>query len=441
MRRPDEDRGSALVLAIFVLVLLTGMGTALLFLSRNEARMGQAGLRVKKAFYLAESGLEDGRVTLFNVNGPGSFDDDLATAAGLNGVIDFDPIAVQPVYDSAGNVTGFSGVGDDVPIAALTTLGTTDDPGWYAAFLSNDAIEGSDEIDDDNKRVTISGVGGGRERSVEVVQAIIRPTILIPEVPAAAITMLGPVPFFDNGMSNAQSHTGDDCGATGGMFAPIVGAIGSTSTSTVQTAMNRPDDFSSGPLPYVGEDTVGDLTNASDPIVAASGHGTIDPFWLDCIALRELMLELALNADYFCDTDVETCSIPATTASSVTFIDGDLAQTPSGPNYGVLAITGKLVYKGNTGWDGIILAIGEGFILRNGGGGGNPSGAVVMANIDPTPDGLNADKSDWCATLPGFGQAHYDTTGGGNSTVEWCTTNIEASNSIRNYRVVEFLQR
>ena len=65
-----------------------------------------------------------------------------------------------------------------------------------------------------------------------------------------------------------------------------------------------------------------------------------------------------------------------------------------------------------------------------------------MANIDPTPDGPNADKSDWCTTPPdGFSNVQYDTSGGGNSKVEWCTGKINAANSTRSYRVVEFLQR
>ena len=65
-----------------------------------------------------------------------------------------------------------------------------------------------------------------------------------------------------------------------------------------------------------------------------------------------------------------------------------------------------------------------------------------MANIDPTPNGPNADKSDWCTTPPdGFDSVQYDTNGGGSSETEWCTGNINAANSTRSYRVVEFLQR
>jgi len=429
-------------MAMFALVLLSGMGVALLFLSRNESKMSQANLRLRKAFYLAESGLEDARTTLFLLNGEGPFSDDLATAAGPDGVMDFDPENLTGVYDGNGNVTGFAGFGDDVPLRAMTSLATAESPGWYAAFLTNDAID-VDPVVDTNERVMITAVGVGAHRSLEIVQAIVRPYQYVPSVPAAAVTMLGPLPSYDNGNSVAQSHTGNDCGVPGGAFAPIIGTIGSAASGQVEGDMNRPDTFSSGPLPFEGGDTIGDLTDPTDPIVADAGHGTIDPVWEDCEALKEMMLNLALNADYYCNPDLASCSLPSTSAADdVIFIDGDLTTTPHASFTGILAITGKLTYKGNTDWDGVILVIGEGIIERNGGGSSQPSGSVIIAAIDPTPDGPNADKSDWCTTPPdGFSSARYYTTGGGNSEVEWCTGNVDAANSTRSYRVVEFLQR
>ncbi len=441
--KAEDSRGSALVMAIFVLVLLSGMGTALLFLSRNESKMSQANLRLRKAFYLAESGLEDARTTLFFANGEDPFDDDLEAAAGVDLVIDFDPDNLAAVYDGNGNVTGFTGFDDDVPLRTMTSLTSPANPGWYAAFLTNDPIDDVlDPVVDTNDRVMITAVGAGADRSLEIVQAIIRPYQFLPSVPAAAVTLLGPLPSYNNGMSNAQWHTGNDCGVPDGAYAPIVGAIGYDASAQVKGDMSRPELFSSGPLPFEREATIGDLTNPLDPIVADAGHGTIDPVWEECEALKEMMLNLALNADYYCNTDTDSCSIPSTGPDDVIFIDGDLANTPAGSYSGILAITGSLVYNGNTGWDGIILAIGEGVIVRFGGGTGLPSGALVVAAIDPTPDGPNADKSDWCTTPPdGFDNAEYDTAGAGNSEVEWCTGNINAANATRSYRVVEFLQR
>lgn len=442
----EKQDGSALVLAIFTLVLLTGMGTALLFLSQHEARMAQASLRAKKAFFLAEAGLEDGRGTLFALNGENPFSDDLDTTAGADDEIDFDAAAIEAVYDGDGNVTGFTGFDDDVPLRPLTAFSSSSDPGWYIAFLTNDPLETATNKTDGNDRVMITGVGAGRDRSLEVVQAIIEPFQPLPPVPPAAITMLGEDPVFDNGSSGAQSHTGSDCGIPGGPFAPIVGTISSSANDAVQQVVedNRPEAFTSGSgsPPYEGPGTIGNLNDPLDPIVAAAGHGTIDPMWTDCQALKEMVEGLALRSFYYCNTDVESCSFPVTTPDSIVFVDGDLTSGPGSANSGVLVVTGHLTYHGNTEWNGIVMVIGEGSILRNGGGNGNPSGAMIVANIDPTPDGPNADKSDWCTTPPdGFGQATYHTNGGGNSTVTWCTDYIDDANPVTSYRVTEFVQR
>jgi len=440
------SRGSALIMAVFVLALITGMGTALLFLSQHEARMGRSGLRAKQAFYLAEAGIEDGRMTLYNANSGGVLSPELAVAAGADGVIDFDPQNVQLTFSSDGRISAISGFDDDVPIRAMTTLTdpVTNASGSYVAFLTNDPLEGTASVTDNNGRVMLTSLGGTDGTTVEMVQAVVEPYRYIPELPAAAITMVGPLPVFDNGNSAAQAYSGSDCGVGGGAYAPIIGTTDPLAADAVKTGMNcvRPTTFVSGP--FSCEDTVGDLTDPTDPIVIGANQGTIEPSWTDCDAMKAMVINLMNHADYYCNTDDPGgCSIPSPAApDEVIFIDGDVAGTPAGNHAGILVVTGSLVYKGNTAWDGILLVIGEGLIDRSGGGNFTPSGAMIVANIDPTPDGPNADKSDWCTTPPdGFGQAEYETSGAGTSEVEWCTGNIASSNSIRNYKVVEFLQR
>jgi Tfp pilus assembly protein PilX len=84
-RAPSGERqtGSALVIAVFVLVLVTSLGVALLFLSTNEVQLSQADLRSKTVYYLSEAGLEDSRASVWAANlistNPLSLDDELAT--------------------------------------------------------------------------------------------------------------------------------------------------------------------------------------------------------------------------------------------------------------------------------------------------------------------------------------------------------------------------
>lgn len=434
----DREQGTALVLAVFVMALLTGLGTALLFLSQQVMRTSRASLLEKAAFYVAEAGVEDARLTLFQADADRDPSNNLAAAAGPDHLIDFDPDAVRAVYDSTGKVTGFTGFDDDVPLRAPTSLGGGT---WYAAFLTNDPLEGRTNLVDGNQRVMITAIGAGERRSLEVVQAIVEQHRVLPPVPPAAVIMLGPLPaFFDNGNSGAQTHTGNDCGVAGGAYAPIVGTVGPASRQQVQNDINRPENFSSGP--FTGTATVGDLTNLSDPIVAAAGHGIIDPVWANCTELKALVEGLRQSANYYCNADVQSCSFSTIGANSVVFIDGDLSNTPNGTYSGILVVTGSLTYSGNTGWDGVVLVVGEGRVMRSGGGGGKPSGGLIIAAVDPTPAGPATDRSDWCtAGSGGYLRSFYDASGGGNSTVQWCSSKINSANDVRSYRIVEFRER
>ncbi len=428
-------------MALFVIIVLTGMGIALMMLSQGEMEMNQGDLRAKRTFFISEAGLEDARMSLLTAE-DGDWTNDLQAVAGANGVIDFDPSLINAaVTASGGAVTGlsFSTAIDDAPLRAPTLFASASPPGWYMAYLTNDPADtgGTGSVTDTNDRVMLTGIGMGSEDSMEIVQAIVEPVQFLPSVPRAAISLLGEtLPSFDNGNSNAQTHSGDDCGVSGAPYVPIVGSVTPAGKTEIQDDMNRPNNFTSGP--YTGQDTIADLTDPADPV----GGGTvIDPFWTDCPAVKQMVLDLIAKADYYCNTDISTCAPPAMTPGQITVIDGDF--TTNRDSGGVLLVTGRLTYRGNHAWDGIVLVVGEGSMLRNGGGNGKPRGAVVVANVDPSTGGLYADKSDWCTSAgsDGFGEAEYDTNGGGNSDVMYCSTSIDGANPVSTYKVTEFLQR
>jgi hypothetical protein len=435
--RDSDERGSALILAILVLVLLASSGIALLYLSQTEQRMSVASLRTKQAFYLAEAGIEDGRMTLLATNGGGTFNDDLDAAAGGDNTVSLDASTLSPIYDGAGNVTGFNGVGDDVPVRALSAFGTGSGPGWYAAFLTNDPVElpGS-PLFDNNGRVMITAIGVGDDRAVEVAQAIIEPVNLLPLIPPATIMLLGPTPVFDGGNSNASGYSGNDCGGTGGIpdyYVPVVGTIGSSAEASAEDDLGNPT-YESGD--YENEDTISDLTDPSDPYTP----GTVDPAWTDCQALHDMIEALRDEAHWVCSSSCGT--LPATTGSSVSFIDTTVTLGPGHIGSGLLVVTGRLRLNGGSSFDGLIMVIGQGEIERSGGGGGDYSGSTIVADI-AGPNNVYGDGDD-CSGGPnndGFGIASYTVSGGGNSQVEYCTDALTDVNPVTTYRVVEFLQR
>ena len=430
----QQERGSALVMAVFVLALLTAMGAALMFLSQTEVTMSRASLKPKQAFFLAEAGLEQARQALWFVNRAQDFDDDLLTASGGAGdAIDFSPDSIAPVFDSNGNVTGFTGYGNDTPLVATQTL----DGGWYAAFMTNDLGEGrANEVDTDN-RVIIAGVGVGPDQSFEVVEAVIDIDPFLPQMPPATIFLLGPTPAFSSATSKVKDYSGEDCGVAGGDYYPIVGTIGSAAEADAEAGVNpNPDWYSNGGQP--ADDTISDMTaspvdSMSDPTFA------LDSEWQDCDAVKAMVLGMRAAADVICPagSSLAGCpGIPANSPRRLIFVDGDFSVGPGGPEFGVLVVTGQLVMSGNASWTGLILVVGEGSFRMNGAGNGEVIGGMIVANIDGSDNVFPT--GDDCTS--GFGASVYDERGGGNAGTTYCSTALNITEQAWPYDILEFRQ-
>jgi hypothetical protein len=430
-RSRRDQRGSALLMAVFVLALLTGLGVSLLFLTGNEITMNRADLSSKQAFSLAEAGLEDGRLTLFATNSGGAFNDTLVTAFGVDGLLNFDPDAIAPVYNSAGELTALSGFGDDQPVRSLTAFGGAQSvPGWYAAFLTNDPTE-LDQKTDSNDRVMLTGIGAGPDGSIEVVQAIIEQLFLTPPLPPAAITMLGPAPVFDGGSSGAKIYSGDDCGGFGdpSIQVPAIGVIGPDAQVDIADNLVKPELYISDV--YIGGETIADLTDSSENLVSEA----LDPIWTDCMALRDMMAAIRDNADVIC-TDL-SCVLPPSAPDRVVFVEGDYT---AGDGQGLLAVTKRLDVLGSWNWDGLVLVIGTGEMVRSGSGNGIIDGGSLVANISG-PDNTLWTDDDCTEGTDGFDSASFITSGGGNSTMSYCQASLNALKLPLPYQIVNFRQR
>ena len=432
--------GSALVVAIFVLALLTSMGAALLFIADSDVKMNKAGLRAKAAFYQAEAGLEAARQALRVQNlasaFPTRFNDELAVAAGGGGIIQLDPATVAPVYNAAGHVTGFTGYGDDVPLVSYTSF----NGGWYAAFLTNDPIDGRANLADTNDRLMITAIGATSDRAVEVIQAIVDRNAF-PPLPAT-ITMLGPSPSnFAGGSSGAKNYEGDDCdGAppyTGvpGLSMPVVGGIGAASEAFLANEVaTKGGTYNSDGL--TGSATADNSTSTADPNWSVLIH----PDWTNCSALQSMAASIKDLADYVCTTASPCSHWGSSTISTITFVEGDLSFGPSDSGMGVLWVTGSLTLRGGTDWEGPIIVVGEGDVQRNGGGSGHTYGGIVVANITG-PDGIYGNGDDCTGGTGGFSPANFDTSGGGNHDTIYCSDAINQAMNGFPFKVVEFRQR
>jgi hypothetical protein len=432
-----SDRGSALVLAVFVLTILSAMGLALHFQSQGELMMSTADRQSRQTYFLAEAGIEAGRQQLFNTNGSGSFDDDLVAAAGANGVIDFDPDTVAAVRDSDGRVTGFTGYGDDQPLLAISSLGT----GWYATFLTDDPANtgGTGSTNDDNDRVLITAVGATRAGAPEIAQAIVEPAPVFPGALPALITMFGETPTFTDVDDATKVFQGDDCGGAGipGFQVPVAGLISTPAEAVVEGGLSANTVYTSGG--QLGHFIVSDVTDPTDPGVTPSSIGTIDPRWIDCDSLRQMAAEVHEVADVVC-IEGFSCTLPPSSPGRVIFAEGDFTLGASDSGAGLLWTTGRLTMDGAASWNGILVVAGEGEFVRSGTGTGKISGAMLIADI-AGPDNAYGTSDDCTGGTAGFAPAVFDESAGGTGATEYCNADVLAATPVTKYAVVEFRQR
>ena len=67
----------------------------------------------------------------------------------------------------------------------------------------------------------------------------------------------------------------------------------------------------------------------------------------------------------------------------ITFVDGNCALPPGG-GAGLLVVTGVLDMTGSADFKGVVLVLGSGQVLRNGGGSDSTLGAIALASFGPT---------------------------------------------------------
>ena len=428
-----NERGSALVMAIFVMALLAAMGMTLLFVTENEARTGQVDQRAKRSFFLAEAGLEKARETMrvdnytdVSAANRQTFDDELVTAAGANGVFNFSPTTLRLVYNSSGVVTGYTGAGDDVPVRAVTAFGS----GFYAAFLTNDIADANTPLTDTNDRVKVTAVGAGANRSMEMVQAVVERTSF-PAMPAT-ITIVGPAADFDGGSSAAKEYSGDDC-AVPGLSLPAIGVFGAGSETTAEVGVQKPASYSEGA--ESGVDTVDDI------------DGVADPMWQDCGFLKETARAVRASADVVGNSATPLASLGTPGDPKIVYIEGDY-NIPGGVNgAGLLFVTGTLTMHGGADWYGTIFVVGDGSMIRSGAGNGDISGAVLVADISG-PD-RNLWTGDDCVGQDGvLGTADdgvatstYNVSGSGTSETGYCSAAISEVQERFPFVIVDFRQR
>jgi hypothetical protein len=199
--------------------------------------------------------------------------------------------------------------------------------------------------------------------------------------------------FTVNGDDAAGTLAGEPAGCTPGKTdKPAIGVWDSQSQTNVIGDLGKPQNYTGvGGTPSV------------QVVYAALGGADVTPSNLDGFVQS---LQSYVTSPVLTGT---VSSLPATTTSSVTYVDGNLSLSGNVSGSGVLVVTGTMTFSGNFSWNGIVLVVGQGQVVHNGGGNGNFNGAIYVAQ---TKDAAGNE-------LTAVGNPHYTWNGGGTNQIQY----------------------
>jgi hypothetical protein len=192
---------------------------------------------------------------------------------------------------------------------------------------------------------------------------------------------------------------------------PILGAVGTTNAQNLwQNSFSR-DKASTFDTNLPISATTGVVADISTPNAALHVTGYV-PFNNSATQAREFIADITKVADTVVNPgeSLPSGALGTTSAPKIVVAKDDL--TFSGDGAGILIVTGELTLSGNFSYDGMILVLGTGRVLRNGGGNGTIRGGILV--------GAYSDNSP-TFDLP----SSFETNGGGNSLIQYCSDTIK----------------
>ena len=293
--------------------------------------------------------------------------------------------------------------------------------------------------------------------------------IALPPVPSA-LTLAGPNPNASFPNSNNYYINGNDVFAAGadpanpncgGQNRPAIGTVqdvgssdgtqtptdvATTSRNTLITDLNASGVKTAN---YTGAD-------ACDPGVpdVQNVQNTANSLYSSVTGLNSVVqnVENAATKTYSGATTLSNAIFGTAANPKVTVVNGDLTLSGTTTGSGILLVTGAINFKGNFSFDGVIMVIGSGVFNAGGGGSGNFTGAVIVANIGgDTPACKSGPASQCYATNPieanlnppavaggppVLGIPSFNFNGGGGNGLQYSSCAIDLANNSASFTVI-----
>ena len=403
-----SERGAALITAILLSLLLLAAGGTLILTATMTGITARDSTAEMQAYYAAEAGVAR---TLQVIRGNVE-----SSPAGTRAT--FHNILCTPTLWTAtsGNVVNVS----DDGVSRFQVMEIMD-PDNYLVKATK-CLEAT--YKPDRLRIRVRGLG--TRDSMKNMEVIVDRYTL--DYPVKSVitsqNQSGTSMPFILGDSNVTTISGADIDSATSISAV---AVNNGDYNTVNNVIDGcdPDGSNCGNGPNV---------TPGDPTVLGSDN---TPGFLETVAKARDFLygpegleQMARNEGrYFTSGPAAIASAEGLGANSpdgvFTFVDGDLIIGPGDPSgQGTLVVTGNLTLNGNFQWNGVIMVLGQGNILREGGGHGDIFGALFIAKFNKT--GADTDL---------FQAPTVNTNGGGSSNIQYSSNYVDMAKAVGGHAV------
>jgi hypothetical protein len=481
--RSRQERGVALLIAIFALLLISVVAIALIVSSGTDSALASNYRTSTGAYYAALAGLEEGRGRLlwknsaFINNNVANFVPSGGATLDVHQVLYIiNPVggeAVVPSDSSNPYADNEYGTEFDWGLGGATLRGpvnsvsqTAGYPGPFFKWVRINPVTehsmGNVDVDGKNAQDRLTplfydGTGLNRtqtgNQALEVtalavlpngakklLQYVVAPPLVL-SFPAA-LTLDGSTPQFTASPSPNFWVKGSDQGSVGSCNpgpAPVA-AVGYTAGALSNfTLPTNPSGVPGGLQNH--------YTNGVDPdpdIVPV----TLSPSLQTVGGLNSLVQTIEQNADVVINHDATQADMPAAMAQKnpmTVVVNGDLTLSSwHETGYGLLLVTGKFTYDPDSSWSGIILLIGEGWINSHQGAYTTTQiqGAVFLARtVDASGSPLPQSSSPIFTPVSSASPSGFDFASTPNTLtngIYYSSCWIQASMPALGYKVLSF---
>lgn len=495
--RRSED-GIALLIAIFVLLLISVVAIALLVSSGTETALGANYRSSSTVYYAALAGLEEtrGRLLPKNPNSlvPSSIPPNTQFPVGqvvyvLNRLpgetiapwdtsnlyydneyqTEFNQAASSASWGTAYSVWDSNVQGIPGPLFKWVRITAATEQSLYLDVDSDGAYDHTIPIYYNPAQVDSHG-----NPAPSLIKALVPPpsAVQVLQVTAMAYSpngskkllqyLVAPIALNLGVFPAALTLDGNNVGNNAGILAPYPLSVPNWAGFYVNgNDQYSPNSCVPGSNPVAGVGYTNNSDNSNSKIIAAippGNHGnylgsgpadpnvnyigtSISPTFQSVAQLDSLVTTITENADVSATGPATQSAMPAAMSATnpmTIVVNGDLTLSGwHGTGYGLLLVTGTFTYDPDATWNGIVLVIGKGIMYSHQAGTGQFSGAVLIAStVDTSGNPLPA----YTAGLPTpLGSPSFSfTSSAGSQGIYYSSCWIQYAQPALKYQVLSF---